>query len=99
MVLIPAGFILTDERELKCYLSSFHCEKGLNNIFLCKGEIKVAIQKNSACVAVDHKTVSLKENEAPRSEEITVTIKNGTVVKFVQNVYYASLEGVNGDGI
>lgn len=33
------------------------------------------------------------------SEEIIITIKNGAVVKFVQNVYFTSLEGIDGDGI
>jgi len=33
------------------------------------------------------------------NEEIVITIRNGVVVNFVQNIYYPSLEGVDGDGI
>ncbi|MCC5466088.1 hypothetical protein [Pelosinus baikalensis] len=33
------------------------------------------------------------------NEEIVITIRNGVVVKFVPNIYYPSLEGVDGDGI
>ncbi|SFM27964.1 hypothetical protein [Pelosinus propionicus] len=33
------------------------------------------------------------------NEEIIITIRNGVVVKFVQNIYFPSLEGVDGDGI
>ena len=33
------------------------------------------------------------------NEEINITIRNGLVVKFVQNIYYPSLEGIDGDGI
>ena len=32
-------------------------------------------------------------------DEIVITIRNGTVVKFVQSVTFSSLEGLNGDGI
>ncbi len=56
-----------------------------------------------AVAAVEDKTViipSRKLKAVPQGiEEIVITIRNGVVVKFVQNVYFSSLEGVDGDGI
>ena len=57
-----------------------------------------------AVAAVKNKTgveLSAMEKEAASkgSEEIIITIRNGTAVKFAQSVYYPSLECVNGDGI
>ncbi|WP_237714795.1 MULTISPECIES: hypothetical protein [Pelosinus] len=106
-MLIPAGFILTDERGLKCYLSPLSDEMGdLNNIFLhYKGGIQMAQSNHLAVAAVeDRKEIvippSRKIKVVPQgNEEIIITIRNGVVVKFVQNIYYPSLEGVDGDGI
>jgi hypothetical protein len=57
----------------------------------------------AVAAAVEDKTVvipSRKLKVAPLgSDEIIITIRNGAVVKFVQNIYFASLEGVDGDGI
>ncbi len=40
-----------------------------------------------------------KEVTSQGSEEIIITIRNGTAVKFAQSIYYPFLECVNGDGI
>jgi hypothetical protein len=96
--------ILTDERGLKCYLSPFHVKGDLNNIFLYKERNQMAYSNRLAVAAVEHKTdvviPSRKLKAAPQgSDEIIITIRNGAVVKFVQNIYFSSLEGVDGEGI
>jgi hypothetical protein len=95
--------ILTDERGLKCYLSPFHLRRDLNNIFF-KERKGMAYSNRLAVAAVEDRTDIVipprKLKAAPQgSDEIIITIRNGAVVKFVQNVYYSSLEGVDGEGI
>lgn len=63
----------------------------------------MAYSNHLAVAAVEDKTVIIpprKLKAVPQGiEEIIITIRNGVVVKFVQNVYFSSLEGVDGDGI
>ena len=83
---------------------SLSYEKGLNNIFLYKERNRMAHSNRLAVAEIEDKTdvviPSRKLKVAPQgSEEIIITIRNGVVVKFVQNVYFSSLEGVDGEGI
>jgi hypothetical protein len=79
--------------------------RDLNNIFLYeREENEMALIANTVGLAVrDTGDVELLEggveSASQGSDEIVITIRNGTVVKFVQSVYYSSLEGINGDGI
>lgn len=64
----------------------------------------MAYSNRLAMTAIEDKTdevvPSRKLKAAPQgSEEIIITIKNGVVVKFVQNVSYSSLQGIDGEGI
>lgn len=64
----------------------------------------MALLNKTASIIAGHTTNSLpakakNEKNSLGNDEIIIIIKNGTVVKFVQHVYYASLEGINGDGI
>lgn len=64
----------------------------------------MALLNKAAGIAAGYTTNSLPAKAKPEknssgNDEIIIIIRNGTVVRFVQHVYYASLEGINGDGI
>lgn len=72
--------------------------------FYDKEENEMALKHNDAVVAVKNRADVVlpamgKDATSQGSDEIIITIRNGTVVKFSKSVYYFSLECVNGDGI